>query len=92
MPTGIVVSVLPMHIWCDHSNQGFIQDFHQEGANVAIVKLKGGGEDLIVFLGFVGEGIMAYGTTVTTPIREVWWCSPRKALKFMISESVSGGF
>ena len=35
---------------------------------------------------------MAYGTTVTTPIREVWWCSPRKALKFMISESVSGGF
>ena len=38
--------------------QGFIQDFRQEGANVAIVKLRGGGEDLIVFLGFVGEGIL----------------------------------
>ena len=68
--------------------QGFIQDFHQEGANVAIVKLKGGGgEDLIVFLGFVGVGIL-----ITTPIRGVWGWSPRKILKFMISESVSGGF
>ena len=41
--------------------QGFIQDFCQEGANVAIVKLMGG-EDLIVFLGFVGEGILWYNS------------------------------
>ena len=43
--------------------QGFIQDFRQEGANVAIVKLRGGGgEDLIAFLGFVGEGILWYNS------------------------------
>ena len=29
---------------------------------IAIVKLKGGGENLIVFLGFVGEGILWYNS------------------------------
>ena len=41
--------------------QGFIQDFCQEGTNVAIVKLRRA-EDLIVFLGFVGEGILRYNS------------------------------
>ena len=44
------------------TSQGFIQDFRQEGTNVAIVKLRGGGEDLIVFLGFVGEEILWYNS------------------------------
>ena len=39
--------------------QGFIQDFRQEGANTAIVKVREG-KDLIAFLGFVGERILWY--------------------------------
>ena len=61
-------------------------DFRQEGANVAIVKLRGGREDLIVFLGFVGEGILWYNSNYSN--KGVWGCSPRKIL---ISKSVSGG-
>ena len=65
--------------------QGFIQDFCQEGANVAIVKLMGG-EDLIVFLGFVGEGILWYNSNYSN--NGGLGVLPQE---FMMPESVSGG-
>ena len=71
-----------------YHNQGFIQDFRQEGGKHSNCQIEGGKGYLVVFLQeLIGERFI-----VTTQTRGSGGVPPRKILEIYDSETVSGGF